>query len=409
MHSILKIHIKMKKILLSLVLISTATSVFADLNGNGYYRVRNVGTTRWASLVDDWSSNIDYVAGTADLHALSLTKDTEAILSNPASIVYVDHLSGYRYNVGAQGVTLESLINNAVNIGEYKVKDGQKTYLIWGTKSGATKYISDGQLLPIDKGTATLNENTAEPELRQWFFLPVEADGDNYFAAVPSVEANGGLYTTLYTSFSYAPYSEGLKFYAIGRTGEGMAEMIEIGDAVSAGTPVIVKCAGTQPVNNKLEIVNEGSVVSQNALTGVYFNYTSNDRSNHVAYNPATMRILGTCADGSLGFVTSNIQYIPANTVYLNVAPGSPSELKCVTSEEFDDNMNSGVESIIDSSSTLTFYNNTVYGSDASVITIVNLAGQTVMTTDNGIADVSALAKGVYVATQGTKSIKFIR
>ncbi len=57
--------------------------------------------------------------------------------------------------------------------------------------------------------------------------------------------------------------------------------------------------------------------------------------NNRVKYDYNTMRVLGVCEDGSLGFIQTNVDFIPANTAYLMVPANSPSEFKIVSHEEF--------------------------------------------------------------------------
>lgn len=81
-----------------------------------------------------------------------------------------------------------------------------------------------------------------------------------------------------------------------------------------------------------------GSAVSGNKLKGQYFNCDIAGHINRVKYDPTTMRVLGRCADGSLGFVkASGLDYVPANTAYLVVPGWYEDELKCVkTHSEFE-------------------------------------------------------------------------
>lgn len=321
--------------------------VFANLNGNGYYRVRNVGTQRWASLVDN-KATVDKIAGDAELHALQLSKDTEAILSDPGSIVYITKESGnYQYDLAAQGTSLESLVDNPVYIRSYGTSNGEQYYRIYGTYKNTTKFISDGNLiLSQNYGDATLND-MGEVTVKNWNFYPVDVNSEYYFGTVPTLTVGGTPYCTLFTSFAYKPYSAGVKAYYIGRIGFGMAEMIEIDGAVPTGSPVIIQCAGDNVADNKLQIENNTpSALPSNALNGVYFNYAKNNITNHVAYNPETMRILGITSDGSLGFITSNISYIPANTAYLKVPKGSAPEFKCVSTAEYELNIPDAPEQI---------------------------------------------------------------
>lgn len=380
-------------------------SSFADITSNGYYRVQNYGTSRWASLIDN-QGYVDKVSGTADLHAIELIKDTEFILSDPGSIVYVTALGGKEYNVSAQGTNLESLVSNSVSIGQSGSADGQNLYYIYGTYDKTVKYINDGQISATPNlGTASIGDISGKyANNKKWKFFPVDVNTSNYFGAVPTINVKSISYCTLYTSFPYRPYSSGVKAYYIGRVGGGMAEMIEITGTVPSATPVIIQCAGENVSDNKLQLMTNTSGIGGNSLKGVYFNYEHYSTVNHVAYNPDTMRVLGTCSDGSLGFITAkNLDYIPANTAYLTVAAGSPSELRCVTPAEFS----AGVNTISTDFNNLTYNGNIITSS--SEIRVLNFEGKTLLLSNSGSLDVSSLPKGIYIAVSNGESIKFVR
>lgn len=330
----------MKKFLFALSLSGMFFTAFANLNGNGYYRVMNFGSSRWANLIDDKAS-VDFFAGSADLHSMQLTNDTEAILSSPGSVVYINQVANNQYDVAAQGVTLESLVDNTIKIQANGTSsaNNQTLYRIYGTYKGVTKYIGDSNIITIEEfGNASLNVSNVN--FNKWYIMPLDAASDNYFGAVPSVTAGNNYYTTLFTSFAYKPYSAGVKAYYISRVGYGMAEMVEITGAVPPGSPVVIQCAGQKVSDNRMQIEELQDVLPANALTGVYFNYYgSKSYSNRVAYDPKTMRVLGVCSDGSLGFVTSDIEYIPANSAYLTVPEGSLPEIKCVSTAEYEQNL----------------------------------------------------------------------
>lgn len=330
----------MKKLFVTIAIASCAIAAYATINGNGYYRVKNYGSARWASLVDNTGS-IDFVAGTADLHALQLSNNTEATLSDPGSIVYLTNVSGYQYDVASQGTSLAALVQNPVYIGPNgTAPDGQTLYRIWGTYKNVTKYIMDTNFFNDEEyGTPSISGINA-PAYYNWYVYPVDVKSDNYFGAIPSVKVGNNQYCTLFTSFAYKPYSQGVKAYYIGRVGFGMAEMIEITGAVPPASPVIIQCAGPSVADNKLELVTSPEVLPSNALSGVYFDYNENRVQNQVIYNPNTMRVLGVTSDGSLGFITvSNLSSIPANTAYLTVPANSSFELKCVSTAEFEANL----------------------------------------------------------------------
>ena len=329
----------MKNFLLSITLtLGLAFNSYADINGNGYYRVMNYGSSRWATLVDNYAA-VDFFAGAADLHSLVLTNNKDEILSDPGSVVYLTNKSGYQYDIASQGVTLESLVNNTISIrANGKGENNQNVYMIYGTYKGATKYIGDANIMTYQElGKASINVSNAK--FNKWYFIPMDVNSDNYFGAVPTVTTSNGLYTTLFTSFAYTPYSQGVSAYYIGRVGYGMAEMIEISGAVPPGSPVVIKCADKAVANNKLQIVEQQTTLPANALTGVYFNYSGSTNVNQVAYDANTMRILGVCKDGSLGFITSDIDFIPSNTAYLKVPAGSAPEIKCVSTAEYEKNL----------------------------------------------------------------------
>jgi hypothetical protein len=61
----------------------------------------------------------------------------------------------------------------------------------------------------------------------------------------------------------------------------------------------------------------------------------STGHRNVKAYNPSTMRMLGTTEDGKPAFVKSNISYLPANKCYLAVSSDAPDVLQIVTEAEY--------------------------------------------------------------------------
>ena len=335
----------MNKFLLTCTIsIAFASSAFANLNGNGFYRVKNYGSDRWATLVDNYAT-VDFFAGAADLHSLVLTNNTDEILSDPGSVVYITQRSNNQYDVAGQGVSLESLVNNNISIrANGNAPDGQDLYVIYGTYQGTSKYIGDANIMTFQEyGKASLN--VALADFNKWYIIPMDVTSDNYFGTKPSIITNQGQYTTLFTSFAYKPYSEGVKAYYIDRVGYGMAEMVEITDAVPPGSPVVIKCAGPKTSDNKLQILEQQNTLPNNSLTGVYFNYSGDTNTNRVRYDAETMRILGVCSDGSIGFVTGSIEFIPANTAYLKVPSGSSPELKLVSTQEYEAGMPEAPES----------------------------------------------------------------
>lgn len=343
----------MKKFTLLTLGLCAASTMMADFTGAGYYRVENYVTKRYISVIDNRGS-IDLGSTTADLQAIRLDKAFERVCSDAASILYIQPV-GSEYNISAQGTSVYSIIDHYVKLDVNGNSGGQKLYMAYGEYNGAIRYLGDQMsVATVDEGKMSTN---CRGDYRKWYILPVSADGDNYFAARPTVSANvgayPGLFCTLYASFPFSSYSTGMKIYTVDKvSGYGQVTLKEITGVVAKDTPVIIMCDGELPQDNRLSVGGDAGSISPNAdLKGVFFNCGIGGHINRVAYDSNTMRVLGICADGSLGFITSDIDYIPANTIYLTVPSGSPAEYKVVDEASF-----TGIEDVIDDSVLKTVY-----------------------------------------------------
>ncbi len=310
---------------------AAAMPAMADLNGEGYYRVENYKTERWVSVID-YRGRIDIGSTSADLQAIKLQKNFDVVSGDAASVLYVKPVSG-EYDITAQGTGIYEIIDHYLRLREVGSANGQTLYKAYGTYNGATRYLGDGTVGNRDLGgmsTATTGD------YQKWYIKPITSDGENFFGVQSTVDANGALYASLYTSFPYSAYSDGVKFYYVNRTFLGAAELKEVDGTVAESTPVIVKCAGVNPSDNRLYVGGSGISMSDNCLSGTYFNCDKGGHENFTTYDPKTMRVPGRCADGSFGFITADIETIPANTAYLKVTPDAPSEVKIMSTEEFD-------------------------------------------------------------------------
>ncbi|MDE5875499.1 MAG: hypothetical protein K2H15_07605, partial [Muribaculaceae bacterium] len=253
-----------------------------------------------------------------------------------------------KYEVAAQGVKMSNMMKYDFHLLENGKYEGQKTYRLYGVEKGVTKYLADKgptsrQTMTVTFGNPMGGATSNSQLICNWMILPVDASSaDNYFGVLPTVEAGGAEWASLYASFPYSAYSEGVEFYypcAVAYT--GICEMKKIEGVVPAGVPVIVKCKGSEPIANRLNIGgNAGKAPADNKMRGQYFNCYMNNGEfvNRLAYNPDTMRVLGRCSDGSIGFVTDeSLDFIPANSTYIVVEPWYPKEIKFVFShEEYD-------------------------------------------------------------------------
>lgn len=327
-------------------------SSFAQLNGDGYYRVQNCYTTRYVYVMDDYGK-INTSVGSADLDAISLKGgDADTRNYDPASVLYVRKVSGSSYNLASQGTSVYEIIQHNLNINS-DTYENTTVYTCSATQAGVTLYLIDPTFQKVSRypmAKATTSKSAPKyPTQRNWFIKPINSDSDeDYFGIKPETEAiDGKYYRSFYAAFPFKLKSSGMKAFYINKIDGDNAEMVEFeSDAtIPSSTPVIIECSSDDPSNNRIDII-KGSVsaISDDILTGVYFNHSndgitnanfivSNDHIKRTAYDASTMRVLGKKADGTLGFVTSStLEYIPANTAYLPVTAGSSSELNMVNS-----------------------------------------------------------------------------
>ena len=73
----------------------------------------------------------------------------------------------------------------------------------------------------------------------------------------------------------------------------------------------------------------------ENGAHGAFFcTPVQGNHRNVIEYNPATMRVLGTDANGNLAFIKAyGVQYIPANTAFIKVSEGAAEVFYVVEQE----------------------------------------------------------------------------
>ena len=312
----------------------------AQLNGDGYYRVKSAKQGRYARVLDNRGS-INYQTTDADLGALCTQRSWDIVVSDPGSIIYFQKIkepNGYDFQ--SQGTGSYKIIQYAVQVEDM----GDNKYWCSASNSLATKYLAD-DIYPEwadeeakERGRLVTNVDiNTQSEYLDWDVIPVTTE-DNYFGLAPTVSAGGSYYQTFYAAFPFTFFSEGMEAYYVDAISEaqGKVHIREITGGVPASTPVIVKCAAQTPASNKLNVgVSTSGSASDNQLKGVYFcNPDASAHTNVTAYVPDTMRVLGTASDGSLAFVkATNLKYIPANTAYIKVSPSAPDVLKVTTED----------------------------------------------------------------------------
>lgn len=314
----------MKKILLSAAIALSALSAFAELGDDGYYRVQNAVTKRYAYLLDD-KGKFDPATTSADVLALDLFSDFKLSSSDPSTVFYINKVnvagSNRSYNIAGQGTSLYKFLSEYMKIQPGKKINDQQAYYAYASKSGFTKYLGDLELdLSEKRGYPSVD---AKGDNRLWYIHPVDASKDDaYFGIAPSQTAGGKYYYPLYAGFPFSAYSEGVKFYIVYEVNPyaGVVALKEAKGVIPAGTPVIVECSHPLPSDNRLDIGSNGAAanVGGNLLKGVYFDNPMNTHYNRKAYDKKTMRVL-TVKDGKLTFGVGNYDFLPRNQAYLQL------------------------------------------------------------------------------------------
>ena len=336
-----------KRLFLLLLGCVTMLGAQAQLNGAGYYRVKNVTSGRYMSLSDDHSRGVDFNSCTADCGAMQTSKIMDNIYSDPGSIFYLDHISGVSYNVVGQGTSLHDIINYYIYIspvGSY--------YKIYQEQKGQRVTLSDLDDVEEDESyVATTGGKTT------WYITPLNTT-DNYIGVKPTISVGDKHYAAVFTGYPYT-LGAGMKAYYINKVieKEGVVIIKELTGTIPAKTPVLIECSSTDISKNQITpVLNSVAVPSDNVAKGVYF--CLGDRwsahYNSTKFDSSTMRVLSQNTYGNLAVSTSTqnlktvmiepkgadgkhltITAIPANSWYIPVSSSAPSELKLVTAEQY--------------------------------------------------------------------------
>lgn len=374
----------MKKSLLSLLLLLPLT-LYAQLNGSGFYRIQNYKTDRYFVMVDD-TAWVVVTASTQDINtgAFRLVRPfEERVASNPATICYLTKHTNYQYNVSGQGMDLYARVKSYL---EFR-QQSNGTYTIGGTGTSGgvsmTKYLRDTEDPDDVAYIYTVSSNLNN--YCYWWIRPI--NDKYYFGPKPTVKAiiegDSLYYLPFYASFSVV-LNDHVKAYYVSEVKGSYAKITACTTFAPTTTPVILECKSETPADNKVTLSPATYTISDNKLKGVYFCNDVPAESKHrnvTVYNSSTMRVLGRADDGRLAFVkASDLKYIPANTCYLQVAAGSPDVIYVVKE------IPSGIE--------------TVQASNVKSVQrgVYSLSGQHLGDTTEG------LPKGVYVVN-GRKTV----
>lgn len=279
-----------------------SSSLLAQLNESGFYRLRNSVSNEYMRIVHDTISAQKVVGSLSNLQSDAgrttamnnvqpfLQTDIEmvnqnTIFTDPGTVIYLEKQSGSNnnYDVLSQGVGLK-YISTCVFVGTNAQAWGLKGMPATINSVGNNLYtayvnlslsysfiwysysIDETRFLGAESGkvvmTSVNNSNSYSdaPTTCRWYIEPINIT-DNYFAAAPvsSFTQNGKYYTTLRTAFSYkVPSGSEVKVYKVTAMpsveGElATTEEVPQGTVIPAGLPIIIESTSLEPANNKLE------------------------------------------------------------------------------------------------------------------------------------------------------------
>lgn len=319
----------MKKNYLLLLLSVFSLSAAAQLQGDGFYRVLNMKTSRYINVIDNKGS-VDVASTQADLGAIQTVKGFDNVVDDPGSIIYIRKM-GAEYDLVAQGTSVHDIVGITVQLLEF---GGGAYYRAYKAANGVARYLFDLDNVNREVGkvltTGQLNSGTAN-----WYVLPVSDADERYLAVKPTLQVDNYFYQTVYASYGFSLNNTNDRAYYISRIDGEVAVLKEVVGTVPPATPVIIRANSNVVSDHKLTpFFTTPTAVTGNLLTGTYFCSSVAGHVNRVAKD-ATIRVLGQLSDGSLGFKMMTEDYVPHNSAYLKVASNAPAEIKLMTEDEY--------------------------------------------------------------------------
>lgn len=286
-------------------------------------------------------------------NSIMLLEDGSDIMrSSPAFVLKLtgspDGSGGFKNaNLEAQGMGSKDISGKTFNF----TNQGDHLY-IYGSAGGYSAYMVDyADAFTQEEHVGKVNHpglyNGANEDdaSYHWVVTPIsELSKDFCFGAMPSPKTKdeaGKYYTTMYTKFPYRCL-DGVKAYVVSSVDE-MAHKVVLSEIksgeVPSGTPVVLECASTKPVENRLlplveepAAIAENNLLKGNLLKGKIWLKDENKTEDEyrTKFDSQTMLVL---SNDELAFknvnntdvlaggtATGTLTYIANNTCYLKVS-----------------------------------------------------------------------------------------
>ena len=339
----------MKRFFLFLLAISSVCLSFAQLSGNGFYRIKNYSSNYYMWVCDN-TGGIDYASTSADLGALQLWDGLDNAVSEPASVLYLTQIDGSHWDAVSQGTGIYKMVQHYVQVRNTGSSNGVMLYQVFASESGMTLYLCDAGAWSMIHKFHLLGTNGTGAVTR-WVVEPIDASTDNYFGITPTITVGDKYYAPFYADFAFSFASTGMKAYSLNNVDGNIAVISPIEQTVvPAMTPVLIECSSLDKSKNRLNLLlGTYPAVSNNKLKGIFFcnEFRSGSKDAITAFNASTMRVWNTNAEGKLVLSTrtdklhvnrkgdDGNRYMNSNQSYLPVSAGTPSELVVMTEAEY--------------------------------------------------------------------------
>ena len=330
-----------------------ATFTKIDMQNKGFYcYVHNLGHPRSLGLMGISDKNVS-TSNRYLKNSIMLLEDSSDIMrSSPAFVLKLtgspDGFGGLiNANLEAQGAESKVIAKQTFDF----TNQGDHWY-IKGSLGFRDAYMVDyADAFTQEEHVGTVNHpglyNGANENDKQfhWVVTPISEDSKDFcFGAMPSPKTKdeaGKYYTTMYTKFPYRCL-DGVKAYVVSSV-DATAHKVVLSEIksgeVPSGTPVVLECNSTKPVENRLlPLVEEPAAIAEtNLLKGEMLNgeiwlkdENKTEGEYRTKFNSQTMLVL---SNYELAFknvnntdvlagdtATGTLTYIANNTCYLKVS-----------------------------------------------------------------------------------------
>ncbi len=339
----------MKKVYAFILALSFCSILSAQVK-SGFYRVQNDGTGTFVYICDNTGkAELKGTNVILDLDAIYLRKGLENAISDPGSVIYFDQVGG-SYNFLAQGTSSYDICQHYLSLTE---RNG--LYALAAEEKGVRMFLTDNGNNPLAPGYGIISN--VESGQKFWKVLPVSSDSENFFGVAPKLKSGNKYYTSFFASFAFKPVSSSTKIYYVKEFSDAAVLLQEVSGNVSSKSPVIIEGTSNSASDNKLDLLSEGSALSDNKLIGVYFDTNNNVpplrfvrakiHTNQTEVK-SDFRVLSVNDKGELVFTVPTTETVPANSAYLKVSNSANKNLVVFFNKsDYDSYTSNSIENLI--------------------------------------------------------------